>query len=89
MAQDTQAASSGAVDGSFPSPEIIGEAGSELAQKLGLSLEEALDKVVSTVLQQRGGGASSWRSSAAGAILTPCACSSLLYFQLEISRYCM
>ena len=59
MAQGTEAASSGAVDGSFPSPQIVAEAGLELAQKLGLPLEEGLDRIVSAVLQQRGGVTSS------------------------------
>lgn len=46
------------MDGSFPNPEIVEEAGMELAQKLGLPLEVALDKIVSAVLQQRAGGLS-------------------------------
>ena len=58
IAQDQQSASTGAVDDSFPSPEVVGEAGAELAQKLGIPLEQALDQVVSTVLQQRAGGLS-------------------------------
>ena len=56
MAQGMQSASSGAFSGSFPSSEAAVEAGAELAQKLGLSREEGVDRVVSAVLQQRGEG---------------------------------
>lgn len=47
-----------AQDGSFPSREAVAVASAELAQNLGISQEQALDRVVSAVLQQRRGGVS-------------------------------
>jgi len=44
-----------AQDGSFPSREAVAVASAELAQNLGISQEQALDRVVSAVLQQRMG----------------------------------
>lgn len=55
--QQAEVASSGAVQSGFPSQEAVAQAGAELAQRLGLAPDQALDKVVSTVLQQGWGGA--------------------------------
>ena len=54
--QQAEAASSGAAQSGFPSREAVAQAGAELAQRLGLAPDQALDKIVSTVLQQGWGG---------------------------------
>jgi hypothetical protein len=54
--QQAEAASLGAAQSGFPSREAAAQAGAELAQRLGLAPDQALDKIVSTVLQQGWGG---------------------------------
>lgn len=54
--QQAEVASSGAVQSGFPSREAVAQAGAELAQRLGLAPDQALDTIVSTVLQQGWGG---------------------------------
>lgn len=45
-----------AVESTYPSREAVAQAGAQLAQRLGLEPDQALDKVVSAVLQGFGGG---------------------------------
>ena len=54
--QQAEAASSAAAQSGFPSREAAAQSAAELAQRLGLAPDQALDKIVSTVLQQGWGG---------------------------------
>lgn len=54
--QQAEASLSGAAQNGFPSQEAIAQAGDELVQRLGIVPDQALDKIVSAVLQQRSGG---------------------------------